>query len=162
MIRIILIALIFFPFFAGTLLAGNEVDVQRLRTLNLTEKPREVVATADGQRIYVLTEKGNVQLFSANGDPLGTFDAGPDVTGISPQGKNRLILEIGQQKQLMLIALEPIVQLTVQGVRPTRVSHAEQSNGQQEKQSYGNQPAVHDHQHDEGPAQREQTVQQKR
>lgn len=100
---------------ASPLLAANQVDVRMLRTVSLDAKPQQVVATADGQRIYVLTEKGEVQLFSTNGDLMGTFDAGPDVTGIAPQGNNRLILEMGKQKQLMLIALEPVVQLSVAG-----------------------------------------------
>jgi protein-disulfide isomerase len=93
-------------------LLADSVDVRLLRSVNLSADPEQVVTTADGQRIYVLTEQGEVQLFSANGDLLGTFEAGPDVTGITPQGTNRLVLEMGQKKQLMLVALEPVVQIS--------------------------------------------------
>lgn len=102
-------------FGASPALAANRVDVRMLRTVSLDANPTQVVATADGQRIYVLTEKGDVQLFSTNGDLIGSFEAGPDVTGIAPQGANRLILEMGKQQQLMLIALEPVVQLSTAG-----------------------------------------------
>ncbi|WP_303720863.1 thioredoxin domain-containing protein [Malonomonas rubra] len=94
---------------------ANDVEVRMLRTVGLAETPKQVVATGDGQRFYVLTEAGEVQLFSGNGDLLGSFDAGPEVTNISPQGSNRLILEKGKQKQLMLVALEPIVQISTEG-----------------------------------------------
>ena len=106
----LLVLLVFLS--ASQLWAQNQVDVRMLRTVSLDSAPQQVVATADGQRIYVLTEQGEVQLFSTNGDPLGSFDAGPDVTGISPQGKNRLILEMSKQKQVMLVALEPVVQIS--------------------------------------------------
>jgi len=102
-------------FSASTLFAESQVDVRMLRSVSLTDNPKQVVTTADGQRIYVLTEKGDVQLFSANGDLLGSFAAGPGVTGITPQGSNRLVLQLGQQKQLQLIALEPVVQISTAG-----------------------------------------------
>ena len=99
-------------FCAAPLFAAGQVDVRLLRSVSLTANPAQVVATADGQRIYVLTDKGEVQLFSANGEPLGSFDAGPDVTGITPQGSNRLVLEMGRQQQILLVALEPVVQIS--------------------------------------------------
>lgn len=97
------------------LFADDQVDVRMLRTIKLGNQPKQVATTADGQRIYVLTEEGEIQLFSSNGDPLGRFDAGPDVTGISPQGSNRLVLEMGALKELMLVALEPVVQISLEG-----------------------------------------------
>ena len=94
---------------------ANEVDVRMLRTVNLPEPPKQVVATADGQRIYVLTEKGDVLLLSANGELLGKFEAGPGVTGLTPQGPNRLIVEQGAQKQLLLVALQPVLSISTEG-----------------------------------------------
>lgn len=96
-------------------LAISTVDVRMLRSVSLNANPVQVIATADGQRIYVLTDHGEVQLFTANGEQVGTFDAGPGVTGITPQGSNRLILEMGQQQQILLVALEPVVQISTTG-----------------------------------------------
>ena len=80
-----LISLIFILFFA-TNFALAEIEVRNLGTLKLSAEPLQTVTTTDGQRIYVLTKGGGIQLFSGNGEPLGTFDAGPDVTSIAPQG----------------------------------------------------------------------------
>lgn len=108
--------MILFLFLSTTsLFAASRVDVRMLRTVSLNANPVQVVATADGQRIYALTDKGEIQLFSANGDLVGIFDAGPDVTGITPQGSNRLVLAMGQKQQLLLIALEPVVQISTVG-----------------------------------------------
>lgn len=106
-------------FCATPLFAATPVDVQLLRSVNLAATPIQIVATADGQRIYVLTDKGEIQLFSANGESLGSFDAGPDVTGITPQGSNRLILEMGRQKQMLLVGLQAAVQISTADA-PTR------------------------------------------
>ena len=109
----------FIPLFVFLLsaipLTAAEIDVHQLRTISLDKQPIQVVSTADGQRIYVLTESGDIQLFSANGDLLGSFAAGPDVSGMTPQGNNRLVLEVGTKKQLQIINLEPIVAISTTG-----------------------------------------------
>ncbi len=94
-----------------TPLWASSVDVNLLGNLVLDSTPRQVVATADGKRIYLLTESGEVIFFSSNGAQEGRFEVGPDVTGIAPQGANRLILQLAQKKQLSIIAIEPIVQI---------------------------------------------------
>ncbi len=90
-------------------LLANTVDVSMIRSVPLGETPRQVVATADGQRIYVLTDAGKVHLFSAEGQPQGSFEVGPDVTGITSQGSNRLVLQMAERQELMLVALQPVV-----------------------------------------------------
>lgn len=113
--RTLLLLCLAFLLSASPLLANSQVEVRMLRSIQLDNTPKQIVTTADGQRIYVLTETGEIQLFSSNGDPLGSFDAGPDVSGISPQGSNRLILEMGAQKEMMLVMLEPVVQISTEG-----------------------------------------------
>lgn len=111
--KLILSSLLFL--FAISQAFAGEVEVRMLRTVALSAPPKQVVATADGQRFYVLTETGEIQLYSANGDLLGSFAGGPEVTRIAPQGGDRLILEMGGQQQLLLVALEPIVQISTAG-----------------------------------------------
>ena len=113
--RTLLLFSLAFLLSASPLLANSQVEVRMLRSIQLDHTPKQIATTADGQRIYVLTETGEIQLFSSNGDPLGRFDAGPDVTGISPQGSNRLILEMKAQKEMMLVMLEPVVQIPTEG-----------------------------------------------
>ena len=90
-------------------LLANSVDVQPIRRIALGETPRQVVATADGQRIYVLTEAGKVHLFSGDGQPQGSFEVGPEVTGLTPQGSNRLVLQAADKQEMVLVALQPVV-----------------------------------------------------
>ncbi len=98
---------------SSSLLLANSVEVRMLRSVSLNATPVQTVF--DGQRIYVLTDKGEVQLYSPNGDPVGSFDAGPETTGITVQGNNRLVLEMGAQKQLLLVEVEPVVQISTEG-----------------------------------------------
>ncbi len=102
-------------FVSSSLLVADTVDVRMLRSVDLGATPRQITSTADGQRIYVLTEQGDVRIYSADGQYQGTFEAGPDVTGITPQGANRLILEMTELQQMLLVALEPVVQISTAG-----------------------------------------------
>lgn len=96
-------------------LLADSVDVRLIRTVPLGETPRQVAATADGQRIYVLTDAGMVHLFTADGQPQGSFEVGPDVTGITPQGANRLVLQLAERQEMILVALQPVVSLNTAG-----------------------------------------------
>lgn len=102
-------------FLSGSSLFANTVDVRMLRSVDIGAKPLQVVSTTDGQRIYVLTETGEVQMYTATGQLQGSFSVGTDVTGISTQGANRLILQLGEQQQIILLALEPTVQISSAG-----------------------------------------------
>lgn len=98
-----------------TAVMAASVDVRMLRSVQLGEVPVQTVATADGKRIYVLTELGNIQLYAADGSLQGTFAAGAEVTGITPQGASRLILQMAGRKEMVLVALEPVVQIVTEG-----------------------------------------------
>ncbi len=112
--RPFLLSVIFILICAAPLLA-NSVDVRLLRSVPLGETPRQVVATADGQRIYVLTDAGKVHLFNAEGQSEGSFDVGPDVTGLTAQGSNRLVLQMAGRQELVLVALQPVVAIDTVG-----------------------------------------------
>jgi protein-disulfide isomerase len=45
----------------------------------------------------------------------GSFAAGPGVSGITPQGPNRLILQLAERKEMVLVALEPLVKISTEG-----------------------------------------------
>jgi protein-disulfide isomerase len=100
---------------SSTSLLAASVDVRLLRSVSLGETPLQVVASADGQRIYVLTTTGQVQLYSADGQKQGVFDVGPEVTGITPQGPDRLILQLAGRQGMTLLALQPVVTLKTAG-----------------------------------------------
>lgn len=82
------------------------IDISTLKTLPLSTTPIDVAATADGKRIYVLGATGEVQVYSTAGQLLGGFQADAGVTGIIPQGPDRLILEKSGQQELVLVSME--------------------------------------------------------
>lgn len=106
---------ILFLLFSATALLANSVDVRMLKSVSLGESPRQVVSSADGKRIYVLTTAGNVQLYTADGQLQGSFEVGPKVTGITPQGADRLILQSAERQEMTLLALQPVVSLKTAG-----------------------------------------------
>lgn len=99
---------------ASPLVAGT-IDVSPLKTLSLATTPVDVASTADGKRIYVLGDSGDVQVYSTAGQLLGQFQAGAGVTGITPQGPDRLILEKAGQQELVLISMEMSEEIDVSG-----------------------------------------------
>ena len=112
--RFILLTILMLPLVGGFALAES-IDVRFLRSVPLGETPLQTVTTADGQKIYVLTDQGNIQIYSADGSLQGIFAAGPEVTGITPQGPNRLVLQMAARQEMVLVALEPVVEISTEG-----------------------------------------------
>lgn len=106
---------ILFLLFSATALLADSVDVRILKSVSLGESPRQVVSSADGKRIYVLTTSGNVQLYTADGQLQGSFEVGLEVTAITPQGAERLILQMPERQEMTLLALQPMVSLKTAG-----------------------------------------------
>jgi len=99
MVILLLFALVS-PLYAAT------VDVKTMKNVPLTTTPLDVAATADGKRLYVLGDDGVVQIYSMAGQLLGDFKVGSEVTGITPQGPDYLLLEKSGSKELTLVSLE--------------------------------------------------------
>ncbi len=91
------------------------LDASLLRTLGVREAIRQVAVTADGGRIYILTEKGTVEILDREGRPQGAIGVGPDIIGITPQGKDRLLLQSKDQHQLLQLVLEPRAAIPIKG-----------------------------------------------
>lgn len=106
--------LVFFLFFSHSA-AAETLDVQLLRSVSAPSAIRQAAASADGQRFYLLLENGTVQLYDQQGQLQGAFDAGPDVVGIVPQGADRLLLQMNDQRQVLIVALMPRVQIAIAG-----------------------------------------------
>ena len=83
------------------------IDAHLLRNLGVREPIRQVATTADGGRIYVLTEAGNVEILDHEGQSQGGIAVGPDIVSIIPQGKERLLLQAKDHHQLLQLALDP-------------------------------------------------------
>jgi predicted DsbA family dithiol-disulfide isomerase len=106
--------LLVFVFFA-TASSAEVLDASLLRTLGVRESIRQVAVTADGERIYILTEKGNVEILDREGRSQGGIAVGPDIIGITPQGKDRLLLQSKNRHQLLQLILEPRAAISIEG-----------------------------------------------
>lgn len=95
-------------------LSAASIDVRTLKTLPLSATPLDVAATADGKRIYVLDNAGEIQVYSVAGQLLGGFKVGTEVTGITPQGPDHLILEKSGRQELTLVSMEISEDIDVQ------------------------------------------------
>jgi len=87
-------------------LSAATINVKTLKTLPLSAAPLDVATTADGKRMYVLNDKGEVQVYSTEGQLLDGFKVGTEVTGIVPQGENQLVLEKAGHNELTLVSVE--------------------------------------------------------
>ncbi len=112
--RILLMTLLLLPLLTAPLWAAS-VDARLLRTVPIDKAAKQVVASPDGQQIYILTEAGDIHIFAADGTPQGTFPAGKEVTAIAPQGRNRLILISADKQEMQLVGLEPVVEIDTAG-----------------------------------------------
>jgi protein-disulfide isomerase len=88
------------------------LDVSLIRSVSTSAPVRQAAATADGQRFYLLLDNGMVQLHDQDGQLRGSFDAGPDVIGIVAQGNNRLLMQMKDQQQVLIVALIARVQIS--------------------------------------------------
>ena len=95
-------------------LCAAEIDVHLLRSVATGSPVRQITASADGNRVYTLLENGKVRLYDANGQLQGLFDVGADVTGIIPQGADRLILQMEGQQQFLIVQLSTARQISIE------------------------------------------------
>ncbi len=83
------------------------VDWQEHSTLNLKTAPRGVAASADGKWTFVLTETGEVQIYSAEGALDDTIAVHPAMDSIATNGTgDKLILGSSRTKTVQVLDLE--------------------------------------------------------
>ncbi len=95
--------------------SAEVVDARLLKTVRLKDAILQVTATTDGSRIYVLTNGGKVEILDRDGNSQGGFDVGPDIISMTPQGKDRLLLEDVGRHELLQLELIPRVEISAAG-----------------------------------------------
>ena len=110
---------IFTLFILTLCLAGNlwaaQVDVKVVGDVKLNATPKQIVVTPDGNRIYVLTESGQVLIYGRDGMLQGSAEVGPNITGISPFGGNVLLLQDAVKKAMVVVSIDTISHITTDG-----------------------------------------------
>ena len=85
-------------------------------TLNLKEKARDAAMSLDGKWIFVLTEKGEILIYSSDGKLKDTISVGKSVEGIKAGlREDVLLLTSGKAKTIQIITLNFIQEINVSG-----------------------------------------------
>ena len=111
---IFIVTLFLLFFWVATSTATVEWDVAG--TLNLKEKPRDAAIALNGKWIFVLTDTGEILIYSSDGKLEGTISVGKDVEGIKAGPREDiLLLTSGKDKQVQIITLDFIQEINVSG-----------------------------------------------
>jgi hypothetical protein len=96
--------------------AAGPVEWSILKTLQLEQTPIDVAVAPDGRRMFVLTEQGEIVIYSATTQVEGKIDVGSHVDSIKlgPRG-NTLILSSRENKTVEIINFDFIRKINVSG-----------------------------------------------
>ena len=92
------------------------VEWEVLNTLKLEAPPLDLAISPDGKAVFVLTDKGNIQIYEVNGRLTDKIEVGEQIDQIKlgPQGTH-LFATSRQNKTVKVIALDFIKQISTQG-----------------------------------------------
>ncbi len=94
--------------------AFAEVDVTVFSTLNLEEEPLDIAISKDGMWVYVLTDKGWVRVYSADGKLNATIAVGKEVDEIEAGPREDILfLKSRKEKSVQIITYEIIKEIDI-------------------------------------------------
>ena len=96
--------------------SASTVEWKLKHSLDLKETPVDVAVSPDWQKLFILTETGDVQIYSGNGTLIDTIHVGTHVDDITagPQG-SVLILKSSQNKKIQIVSVDFIQNINVSG-----------------------------------------------
>jgi hypothetical protein len=96
--------------------AAGSVELSILKTLQLEATPIDVALSRDGTRIFVLTDQGEVVIYSSATKVEAKIDVGQHVDQIKlgPRGST-LILKSGENKTVQVVTLDFIQKINTTG-----------------------------------------------
>ena len=96
--------------------AAGSVEWNVLKTMKLETAPIDVALSLDGKWIFVLTEQGQILIYSSRGPLKDKIDVGNhfDHIKVGPRGEH-LLLNSNQNKSVQLIKLDFIQNINVSG-----------------------------------------------
>ncbi len=101
---------------AVNIYAAGDVEWNILKTLQLDATPIDVAVTPDGRRIYVLTDQGEILVYSSTQNVEGKIEVGRhvDQLKLGPKGET-LILTSGENKTVQIITVDFIQKIDTAG-----------------------------------------------
>jgi hypothetical protein len=96
--------------------ASDNVEMNVYKTLQLEETPIDVAASPDGRRIFILTDRGEVVVYSSAAKIEGKIDVGQHVDQIKlgPRGES-LILKSSKNKTVQIVTIDFIQKINTSG-----------------------------------------------
>ena len=102
--------------FAWLAPAAAKVELNVAMTLKLTEAPRDTAMSLNGRYIYVLTEKGEILVYTSNGRLKDTVSVDKHVESIEVGPREDvLLLTSGKEKTVQVITLDLIQEIDISG-----------------------------------------------
>jgi hypothetical protein len=101
-------------------LASENVEWNVYKTLQLEATPIDVAVSPDGRRFFVLTDRGEVVIYSASGPSAGKIEAKIDVgkhadqLKLGPKGES-LVLSSSKNKTVQIVTFDFIKEINVSG-----------------------------------------------
>jgi hypothetical protein len=114
MILLFTMAIVLGAFTSGP--ASDNVEWNVYKTLQLEATPVDVAVSPDGMRIFVLTDQGEIVIYSSAGTIEAKIDVGQHVDQIKlgPRGAS-LVLSSGKNKTVQIVTLDFIQKINVSG-----------------------------------------------
>ena len=96
--------------------ASDNVEMNVYKTLQLEETPIDVAISPDGRRIFVLTDRGEIVVYSSAAKIEAKLDVGQHVDQIKlgPRG-DTLILKSGKNKTVQIVSVDFIQKINTSG-----------------------------------------------
>jgi hypothetical protein len=96
--------------------ASDNVEWNVYKTLQLDATPIDLAISADGRRIFVLTDQGQILVYTSTTNIEATLDVGKHVDQIKlGPGEEMLILKSSKDKTVQLVTLDFIQNINVSG-----------------------------------------------
>jgi DNA-binding beta-propeller fold protein YncE len=113
-IVILAMMVIFFAAFYTQSFAAVESTV--IQTLNLDSPPLDVAVSPDGEKLYILTDNGNILIYSAKGKLTDTIKVDKDINAIRiSRSGDVLFLSSQKSKQVQVVLLDFIQNIDISG-----------------------------------------------
>ena len=97
-------------------LASDNVEWNVFKTMQLDATPVDVVFTPDGKRIFILTDQGEVLIYSSTNRMEAKIDVGKHVDQIKlGPGGETLVLKSSQNKTVQLVTVDFIQKINTSG-----------------------------------------------
>ena len=105
---------LFFAAFHTQCFAAVESNV--ILTLDLESPPLDVAVSPDGEKLYILTDQGDILIYSAKGQLTDTLRVDKDIDGIRiSRSGDVLFLSSQKSKQVQVVLLDFIQVIDVAG-----------------------------------------------